>query len=50
LNVIAGDSLVHRDEDRQAEIPLSGVRAEFRTALRAEIEATEGASGTTAPS
>jgi hypothetical protein len=40
---MALDSPVRHREDKDAEIPLSGVRAEFRTALRAEIEATEGA-------
>jgi hypothetical protein len=40
---MALDSPVRRREDEEAEIPLSGVRAEFRTALRAEIEAMEGA-------
>ena len=38
---MALDSPVRRLEDDDAKIPLSGVRAEFRTALRAEIEAAE---------
>jgi hypothetical protein len=38
---MAPGSSVRRCEDGEAEIPLSGVRAEFRTALRAEIEATK---------
>jgi AAA domain len=37
-----------RREDKEAEIPLSGVRAEFRAALRAEIAAAEGAAATAA--
>jgi hypothetical protein len=38
---MASDSPVRRCEDGEAEIPLSGVPAEFRTALRAEIEAAK---------
>jgi AAA domain len=37
-----------RREDKDAEVPLSGVRAEFRTALRAEIEAAKGAAAAAA--
>jgi len=37
---------VRRSEDQQEEIPLSGVRAEFRTALRAEIEAAKRTAAT----
>jgi AAA domain len=40
---MALDSPVRRREDEEAEVPLSGVRAEFRTALRAEIEAAKRA-------
>jgi hypothetical protein len=43
---MALDSPVRRREDKEAEIPLSGVRAEFRTALRAEIEAANRAVAT----
>jgi hypothetical protein len=45
---MALDSSGRRHEDKETEIPLSGVRAEFRTALRAEIEASEGAAATSA--
>lgn len=38
---MALDSSARRLEDDDASVPLSGVRAEFRTALRAEIEAAE---------
>ncbi len=44
---MALDSPVRRD-DKEAEIPLSGVCAEFRTALRAEIEAAKRAAATPA--
>jgi AAA domain len=43
LGAMALDSPVQRHEDKEAEVPLSGVRAEFRTALRAEIEAAKRA-------
>src|SRR5215218_9896885 len=46
LSAMALDSPARRREDNEAEVPLSGVRAEFRTALRAEIEAAERAAGT----
>jgi AAA domain len=45
---MALDSSGRRREDNETEVPLSGVRAEFRTALRAEIEASEGAAATSA--
>jgi hypothetical protein len=45
---MALDSPARRREDKEAEVPLSGVRAEFRTALRAEIEAAERAAATAA--
>jgi hypothetical protein len=45
---MALDSSGRRREDKETEVPLSGVRAEFRTALRAEIEASEGAAATSA--
>jgi hypothetical protein len=47
LSAMASDSPVrHCEKDADAEIPLSGVRAEFRAALRAEIEAAKGAVAT----
>jgi hypothetical protein len=45
---MALQSPVPGSEDQQAETPLSGVRAEFRTALRAEIEAAKRAAATSA--
>jgi hypothetical protein len=45
---MARDSPVRRREDKEAEVPLSGVRGEFRAALRAEIEAAERAAATAA--
>ena len=47
LSAMALDSPVRREE-KEAEIPLSGVSAEFCTALRAEIEAARGAAATAA--
>jgi hypothetical protein len=47
LERMALDSPLRR-EDKEAEIPLSGVRAEFRTALRAEIDAATRAAATAA--
>jgi hypothetical protein len=43
---MASGSPVRHCEDREVEIPLSGVRAEFRTALRVEIEAAKRAAAT----
>lgn len=45
---MALDSPARRREDKEAQVPLSGVRAEFRTALRAEIEAAERAAAAAA--
>jgi AAA domain len=48
LSAMALDPPARGREDNEAEVPLSGVRAEFRTALRAEIEAAKGAAATAA--
>jgi hypothetical protein len=45
---MALDSPVRRREGEEAEVPLSGMRGEFRAALRAEIEAAERTAATAA--
>jgi AAA domain len=45
---MALDSPARRREGKEAEISLPGVRAEFRTALRAELEAAKRAAATSA--
>jgi hypothetical protein len=46
VSAMALESHVRRREDKEAEVPLSGVRAEFRTALCAEMEAARRAAAT----
>jgi hypothetical protein len=45
---MAPDSPIRRREGEEAEVPLSGMREEFRAALRAEIEAAERTAATAA--